>query len=320
MKENKVIIGLTATALFATCSFLIKLSKRNEKRRQKNSPIVDIRNEFFGNKKNQDYLKDYFVRSVRDVIQYEVLNAEFNKQFTDQTPQALWVPFWHLITVFQKGMMVNFRRLVKDENCSGKSFVQKILLLTEDDLYDYYFQPDRTQTPSYFTLSATDLDGAVQVEQIRVKNANAIREHLKVVQDKARVIRDHNYPKISGLLKYEQYEIHGDRSPEKYEIEERNIGTDEEPVIQNWIFLKAQIDTDLIGEYLEQLGMLITDYTNLGLGGRYPFGTNPTLPVYVYTVSNYFSQPLTSEEQIKVIEIIEKKLGVAIRAAGFKSS
>lgn len=203
--------------------------------------IEDLKTEYFGSDRSQNYLKDDFIKVLRGTVLRSILIELFieldkdrhNKRslpnggvaFGDFDPDNAGF-FANMFDTYQKGWMVDVRIFLggkrnksrdnSRERGSGGKFIDDLSKLTVNDFMDYYIQSEKIIAPSLLFSKLITENPSDKAEFIR-KNRTDIKAVVDEAVKRAKAFQSKNY--FNKIIKeYESLEFHKDNRPDKYNL------------------------------------------------------------------------------------------------------
>lgn len=300
------------------------------------NPISTINEEYFGKDSRRNYLRDDFLKVLRDIIQRETMIYVFiecsknyrnklvdknNKGEVVSTRYGTFDPdnsnfLYSIMDTHEKGFMVNLRQFLVDETGAGGKFVKELRKLKVNDFLDYYknTKPDKIIIPPVlfkYLVQNNDDKSRTKLDNILIDHFSEIEIIFNKLIDEANNFVSVNYhEKI--IKQYQALAFHKDREPEKYDVTEtvRNFGllTTRKITKHN----KAKIETSLISKAMEDFSTIIFLYQSL-IGDNTNFiATNFPLNNYIERTLDLFNKKVSPNTKQKITDDLVKYLSLSL--------
>jgi hypothetical protein len=203
--------------------------------------IISINEEYFGQDKRRNYLKNDFSNVLHDIIQRDILTQVLlecskarhhekkmkNSNGSETTHVGDFDPdnAGFLISIFdtyEKGFMVDVRQLLaSNEAGAGGKFIKDVAELTVDDFMDYY----KTSKTNGVAIPHLLIGKLIENDKAKKKlapvdfidhNRNEVEKIANMLTDKATQFHSQSY--FDQIIKdYQALKLHKDRQPKRYD-------------------------------------------------------------------------------------------------------
>jgi len=307
------------------------------------NPISAINEQYFGKDSRRNYLRDDFLKVLKDIIQREVMIYTFiecsktyrnklvdknNKGEVVSTRYGIFDPdnsnfLYSIMDTHEKGFMVNLRQLLTPcESGAGGKFVKELRELTVNDFLNHYknAKSDKIIIPPVlfkYLLQNRGSEHRVKLDNILIDHFSEIEIIFNELINRANKFVSVNYhEKI--IKQYQALAFHKDREPEKYDITEtvRNFGllTTRKVTKRN----KAKIETSLISKAMEDFSTIIFLYQSL-IGDNTNFiASNFPLDNYIERTLDLFIKKVLPDTKQNIVDDLVKNLPLSLNLVGWR--
>lgn len=302
--------------------------------------VADINEEYFGNDKSKNYLKNDYSRVLYGVVQRSVIinvlreaskarhneQRKIDKNGNESIARGDFDPdnagfLSSIYELYQKGMMVDVRQLLtpKEAGAGGK-FVKDIVKLNTNSFLDYYKTAGAYTVPPVLFgkfLEEKKADESLSITDFIDTHSTSIDNVVKNLVQKAVDFQNKTY--FSQIVAdYQALKFHKDYRPEKYDITE---STDE---LLGWKTTvttrrdKATVEIKKIAESLNDFAEIIEVYQSLVSKNTNFYSTSWPLSVYVERSFALFAKDAPADVREKTSADIVKYLDPALRIVGWE--
>lgn len=280
--------------------------------------INKINDEYFGEDKTKNYLKDDFTRTLYGVIYGEVINMTLIEALKNQRNEekqkdddgntitllgnfdkdnASQINF--ISEKFTKGMMIDIRQLLAEkEQGAGGKFIDDILKLTDNDFIEYHKNLNPAST-------LTSGDTATITKNVKILQNNANRFKNSKYHDV--IVRDYQslkFHKDRQTIKYDMYNDLKEYGPFKFNITTRKD--------------KAKVVPLEICKCLNDFSNVIRSYQKIVSNNTSFVSSNLPLEEYINKIFEVFAMDVSNDIKKQAFNNIKKNLKDALDLVNFQ--